>query len=193
MAATILDGVARAFLERDGATGRIPLSILPVDVYGPNPQTSTFDVVQGLYEALGRGVNVVNLSLGGDTDSPLLRSVIADATRRGVMFVAAAGNDATTSPMYPAADAGVISVTAADAGGGIAPYANHGPWVDAIAPGINVVGYLDRSWYGTGTSFSTSWVSGWAAGYMASATRSSAAVSRATLARWALPAAAGGR
>jgi hypothetical protein len=187
MAATILDGVARALRERDASASRIPLSILPVDVYGPNPNTTTFDVAQGVYQALGQRVNVVNLSLGSDTDSPLLRGLIGEAARRGVLFVAAAGNDGRTRPIYPAADAGVISVTAGDPQGGIAGYANRGPWVDAMAPGINVIQYLDRSWYGAGTSFAASWVSGWAAGYMAFSRRGPAAVGRQTVARWGLP------
>jgi hypothetical protein len=48
-----------------------------------------------------------------------------------------------------------------------------------MAPGANVVSYLDRSWYGNGTSFSTSWVSGWAAGYMAASGSSAKLVTRA--------------
>ncbi len=187
MAATILDGVARAVRERDGSATSIPLSILPVDVYGPNPQTTTFDVGRGLSMALEHQANVVNLSLGGDTDSPFLRSLIEEASRRGVLFFAAAGNAPVTTPMYPAADPGVVSVTASGLEGGIAPYANRGSWVDAMAPGMNVVSYLDRSWYGNGTSFSTSWVSGWAAGYMAGSGRDANPVRRQTLERWAIP------
>jgi hypothetical protein len=187
MAATIIDGVARAVLERDSAASSVPLSILPVDVYGPNQQTTTFDVGRGLEMALDNHANVVNLSLGGDTDSPFMRSLIGEASGRGVLFFAAAGNMPVTTPMYPAADPGVVSVTASDVAGGIAPYANRGAWVDTMAPGMNVVGYLDRSWYGAGTSFATSWVSGWAAGYMTSSRRPATSVMQQTLTRWAIP------
>lgn len=187
MAATILDGVARAVREQDGSATSVPLSILPVDVYGPNPQTTTFDVAAGLALALEHHANVVNMSLGGDTDSPFMRTLIDEASKRGVVFVAAAGNQPVDTPMYPAADPGVVSVTASGLDGKLAPYANHGDWVDAMAPGGNVVSYLDRSWYGNGTSFSTSWVSGWAAGYMASSGSAAKVVTRQTLERWALP------
>ncbi len=187
MAETILDGVVRALAERGDRSGKIALSILPVDVYGPNPGTNTFSVAQGLYEALGRHVNVVNLSLGGDTDSPLLRGLTRDAVKRGVVVVAAAGNQPVATPTYPAADPGVISVTASDTRGGIAPYANTGGWVDAMAPGGNVFRFGDQTWSGSGTSFSTSWVSGWAAGYLASQGANRTAVTRETLERWGLP------
>jgi hypothetical protein len=187
MAATILDGVARAVREHDSSATSVPLSILPVDVYGPNAQTTTFDVGSGLAMALEHHANVVNLSLGGESDSPFLRTLIDEASKRGVLFVGAAGNEPVGTPFYPAADPGVVAVTASGLDGGIAPYANHGDWVDAMAPGTNVVSYLERAWSGNGTSFSTSWVSGWAAGYMAASGSSAKPATRQTLERWAVP------
>src|SRR5262249_30984270 len=131
--------------------------------------------------------NVVNLSLAGDENSPLLQRVVGIATDRGVLVLAAAGNMPGTAPTYPAADPGVIAVTASDPkSGGVAPWADSGSFVDAIAPGVNVVYLKDAAWLGTGTSFSTSWVTGWAAGFMASASRSPATARQQTLLRWAL-------
>jgi hypothetical protein len=187
MAETILDGVARALAERGDTSNTVALSILPVDVYGTSPTTNMFSIAQGLYEALDRHVNVVNMSLGGDGDSRLLRDLTQAAARQGVVVVAAAGNEPVPTPMFPAADPGVISVTASDASGGRAPYANTGRWVDAMAPGENVLSYADQAWYGTGTSFATSWVSGWAAGYIASPASSRTAAIRETLERWSRP------
>jgi hypothetical protein len=185
MAETIFDGVARA-LDEVGGSRQVPIAILPVDVYGGAETTNTFDVGRGIAEALDRHVNILNLSLGGDNDSPLLHDLIAIATAHGVIVFAAAGNTPGTVPNYPAADPGVIAVTAADAHGNIAPWADSGSFVDAIGPGVNVVQFLDRSWLGTGTSFSTTWVSGWAAGFMASSRQSDAATRERTLMRWGL-------
>jgi hypothetical protein len=184
MAATIIDGVARALLEAGDTSGTVALSILPVDVYGTSETTNTFDLARGIYEALARHVNVVNLSLTTDGDSSLVRALIDDATKRGVLFFGAAGNDGGTARVYPAADPGVVSVTAADARGGVASWANSGSWIDAMAPGDNVISYQDQAWHGTGTSFATSWVSGWAAGAMSAMDRGAMQVERATLARW---------
>jgi Subtilase family len=167
MAETILDGVARALAERGDGTGKVPVSILPIDVYGASETTNTFDVARGIYEALNGHANIINMSLAGEGESPLLRNLIGTATEHGVLVFAAAGNTPGTTPMYPAADPAVIAVTAADAQGNVAPWANSGAFVDVIGPGMNVVRFQDRAWLGTGTSISTSWVSGWTAGVMA--------------------------
>jgi hypothetical protein len=184
MAATIVDGVARALREAGDTSGTVPLSILPIDVYGTSETTNTFDLARGLYEALDRHVNIVNLSLTTDGDSHLVSTLIDDAAKRGVLFFGAAGNDGGTARVYPAADAGVVSVTAADARGGVASWANSGSWVDAMAPGENVIDYQNQAWSGTGTSFATSWVSGWAAGAMAGTRQGATQVEREALARW---------
>jgi len=184
MAETILDGIARALEERGDGSRKVPVSILPVDVYGGAGTTNTFDVARGVEEALARHANIINLSLAGDNESPLLRRMIAIATDHGVLVVAAAGNTPGTTATYPAAEPAVIAVTAADAAGNVAPWANRGAFVDAMAPGVNVVHLRDSAWLGTGTSFSTTWVSGWAAGYMATARQSSSATRERTLVRW---------
>jgi hypothetical protein len=185
MAQTILEGVSQALRERGDGSGRVPLSILPIDVYGDAERTTTFDVARGIAEALERHVNVVNLSLSSDTDSPLVRNLVADAARKGVLVFGAAGNEPLDVPTYPAAYPSTIAVTASDGEGGIAPWANHGAFVDAIAPGTSVFQFADRSWLGTGTSVSAGWVSGWAAGHMASGGRApSPVVKEATIQRW---------
>jgi hypothetical protein len=184
MAETILDGVAGVLREQGDGSGKVPLSILPIDIYGGDETTTAFDVARGLAAALDQHANIINLSLAGENDSPLIRSLIQSAADHGVLVFAAAGNAPVVTPTYPAADPGAIAVTAGDASGNIAPYANRGPFVDAVAPGTNVVEYADRAWLGTGTSFSTGWVTGWAAGLMASSGGSSSATETETLRRW---------
>ena len=186
MAETLLDGVARAYRENGNSSGKVPLSILPIDIYGANESTSTFDVARGIYEALNRHVNIINLSLGGDGDSELIRSLIQEGSKNGVLFFAAAGNTPVTSPTYPAADPGVIAVTAGDAQGNIASYANRGSFVQAIAPGVNIVHYQNQAWFGTGTSFSTAWVGGWAAGIMANSSQRGSQIQNQVLTRWGI-------
>lgn len=187
MAETILDGIARALADRGDGSRKVPVSIVPIDVYGGAEMTNSFDVARGLWEALDRHANVINLSLAGDHESALMQRIINLATDRGVLVFAAAGNTPGTVPTYPAADPSAIAVTAADAQGNVAPWANRGAFVDAIAPGANVVHFQDRAWFGIGTSFSTSWVSGWAAGFMSSARLPFAATRERTLLRWGMP------
>jgi hypothetical protein len=164
MAETILKGLTYAPQENGGSSVRL----LPVDVYGRNPDTTTFDVAKGIYAALGAGATVVNLSLGGDGDSLFLADLIHSAHQQGVLFFSAAGNQPTTDPTFPAAYPDVVAVTAGDRRGSIAPYANRGSFVDVIAPGTSVVDFQGQSYLVRGTSTATAYVSGTAAGYRAS-------------------------
>ena len=69
------------------------------------------------------------------------RPPLAGAVRRLLpdsLVVASAGNDATSRPYYPAALPGVIGVGALDQGSR-ARFSNFGSWVDACAPGVDVV------------------------------------------------------
>ena len=164
MAETILSGLAYSPQESGGSSVRV----LPVDVYGNSPDTSTFDVANGIYTALAAGATVVNLSLGGEGDSQLLSGLIQAARQQGVLFFGAAGNQPTTDPTFPAAYPAVIAVTAGDKMGNIAPYANRGSFVDVIGPGVSLVDFQGQSYLVRGTSAATAYVSGAAAGFRAS-------------------------
>ena len=159
MAETILRSIAAM------TKGSSSVQILPVDVYGPNPSTSTFDVASGIAQAVNNGANPINLSLGSDGDSPFLHSVIQDASSKNIVFIGAAGNQPVTTPFYPAAYPEVMAVTAIDQGQ-IASYANRGSFVSLGAPGTSVVYFDNQPWYVTGTSASAAFTSGIAAGYM---------------------------
>ncbi|MCX6895504.1 MAG: S8 family serine peptidase, partial [Verrucomicrobia bacterium] len=138
--------------------------ILPVDVYGGNETTTTFNVASGIYRAVNAGANPINLSLTSAGDSAFLRQVIQQAHAQGVAFYAAAGNEPVTTPMYPAAYPEVVSVTAGNQSGSPANFANRSSTVDVVAPGGSVVCYDGQSWMVTGTSASAAYVSGKAAG-----------------------------
>ena len=172
---TLLRGLATT--QESGATTSV--RVLPVDVYGNAESTSTFNVAQGIVEALNAGATVINLSLASAGDSQFLHNVIIKGAERGVLFIAAAGNEPTTLPNYPAAYPEVLAVTA---GGktGLASYANRGDFVDVIAPGSSLIQFGGRTYYVSGTSASTAYISGLAAG-MAASTGASAAALRSKL------------
>jgi hypothetical protein len=159
MAETILRSIAAM------TKGSSSVQILPVDVYGPNPTTSTFDVANGIAQAVNGGANPINLSLGSFDDSSFLHSVIQDASSKGIVFVGAAGNQPVTTPFYPAAYPEVLAVTAIDQGQ-IASYADRGSFVSLGAPGTSLVYFDNQPWFVTGTSASAAFISGIAAGYM---------------------------
>lgn len=144
--------------------------ILPVRVLDTNGRGNTFLLAYAIEWAVEHGAEVMNLSLGTDQDSRVLRDVIERATALGVVVVAAAGNQNQSAARYPAAYdfGGVLAVTAVDAGNAKAAFANFGTWVDLAAPGVGitstVIGPLGvgfASW--SGTSMAAPFVSGAAA------------------------------
>ncbi len=108
---------------------------------------TTYDVEQAIRYAAGlpndagaspeNPAQIINLSLGGAPFSQSSQALFSQVRDLGVLVVAAAGNEASTAPSYPAAYDDVISVSAVDTQRILAPYSNTGPTVDVAAPGGN--------------------------------------------------------
>ena len=83
--------------------------------------------------------HLVNLSFGGTGRSPSLELLIDKYhSTLGVVFVGAAGNEGSCVEQYPAALPTVVGVAALGPDGP-APWSNYGSWVDACAPGTDIV------------------------------------------------------
>jgi len=80
-------------------------------------------------------VEIINLSLGGPGFNQTLQTAVTAARNRGVTVFAAAGNENSGTPSYPAAYTDVISVAAVDQNSARAPYSNFHASVDLCAPG----------------------------------------------------------
>jgi len=137
--------------------------VLPVDVYGSNPSTTTFDVANGIFKAIEAGANPINLSLGSSGDSEFLHSVIKSGYEQGILFIAAAGNEPTANPTFPGAYSEVLAVTAVGPDGKLAPYANFGSFVDIGLPGSSIITFNGQNYVISGTSVSTAKATGRAA------------------------------
>jgi subtilisin family serine protease len=83
------------------------------------------------------GMVAMNLSLGGSSESQAEKTAIANAATKGVLVIASAGNDGTSTVSCPACDPNAISVSATDWKDGLASYSNYGPGLDISAPGGN--------------------------------------------------------
>ncbi len=103
----------------------------------------------------GKRVQIVNMSFAGRPNSAF-RDVLAAGARRGMVMIAAAGNDGKAVAAYPAGAPEVIAVTAVDARGKLYRKANRGKHIEFAAPGVDVyTAKGNKGGYQSGTSFST--------------------------------------
>ena len=181
MAYSILEAIAQQ------SSGGSSVQILPVDIYGGSERTTSWNVALGIQAAVDNGATVLNLSLGGAGDSSVLESIIQQAIAAGIPVFAAAGNQPVTTLTYPAADTGVISVTALQQKDLIASYANYGSWVDLALPGTSIFYLNGAAYLVQGTSVSTAYASGVAAVNKASTTSTWAQIVAAMQTKFVVP------
>ncbi len=138
----------------------------------------TSDVIAAVRYAADNGADVINLSIGGPQWGKAERKALKYANRKGVLIVAAAGNEKRNNdtilysssgfpfgPSYPASYdlPGLISVAASTKGGGYAGFSNVGRYsVDLAAPGAKIWSTLPTSTLGlmSGTSMASPFVAG---------------------------------
>jgi subtilisin family serine protease len=137
--------------------------LMPLRVFGPDGRTDTATIVRAIYYAVEHGADVINMSFSTGEFSPELTRAVDYATRRGVICVASAGNQAREGVAFPASLSKVVGVAATDDGDRRSLFSNYGREVaDIAAPGEGIVTtYLDGGYaIAWGTSFSTALVSG---------------------------------
>lgn len=162
-----------------GIAGIAPsVKILPLKVLGANGEGDTAALVKAVAyatELRRKGVNirVLNASLGGGPKSSVMEDVLKEANRRGILFVAAAGNDNgnnDVTPVYPASYGtgipNVVAVAASNFIGMKASFSNYGArTVHLAAPGTLIWAPIIGGLYlpSSGTSMAAPHVTGVAA------------------------------
>ena len=138
--------------------------ILPLKAFSANGTGYLANIVAALYYAVQNGANVVNMSFDLSSSSPALSKAVSYANKAGVVLVAAAGNESTSSPVYPAAMSGsvvgIASTTDWDARSSFSNYGSYDVWI--AAPGEYVISTYPGGTYASssGTSFSAPLVTG---------------------------------
>jgi subtilisin family serine protease len=125
-------------------------------------QSTSLQLLKGINWAFASGAKVMNMSFTGPMD-PLLERIIKAAAAKGVIFIAAAGNNGPTgAPVYPAAYPEVIAVAATDEKDKRYSEANHGDYICIAAPGVDIIAPALRGSYelSSGTSMAAAHVSG---------------------------------
>jgi len=113
--------------------------IYGADVYGDDPAGgNALAIAKALGWMQGQGVPVVSISLVGPAN-PLLSRAVAAAQGKGMVIVAAVGNDGAASPpAYPASYPGVVAVTGIDGAGRVLIEAGRASHLDYAAPGSDL-------------------------------------------------------
>ena len=162
---TMVAGIIAAIANNGvGIAGVAPeVKIMPLKVL-TSSGGNWIDLDRAIIRAADNGARVIVMSLGGKY-SPLslaTKAAIDYAYRKGCILVAAAGNDNTSEPFYPAAYDEVIAVSAIDQNDIKAHFSNFGDYIDFCAPGVNIISTWKNGKYayGSGTSFAAPYVAG---------------------------------
>ncbi len=140
---TAVAGVAAAAVGSDqGVSPSSP--IIPIKIYSADGTATAADLVAAIGTAIADGAGVINLSNASPlssvdpTANEVVRQAIDTAFGKGILVVAASGNEGSGSPDVPAADPHVISVGAIGESGARARFSNYGLTLDMVAPGVQL-------------------------------------------------------
>jgi subtilisin family serine protease len=138
--------------------------ILPLKAFTSDGTGYLSNIVAALYYAVQHHANVVSMSFSLANNSPSLTQAITTANQAGVVLVAAAGNNDSSAPVYPAAlksyVVGVASTSDVDRRSSFSNYGKTDVWL--AAPGENIISTYPGGTYASasGTSFSAPLVAG---------------------------------
>ncbi len=164
---TRVAGIVAAADDGNGVLGINPRAeLLSIKVFNRDGDAYLADVVAGIDWAIAHRIQVLNMSFGTYERSEFLEQAIERARGAGILLIAAAGNDAAETAMFPAAFPGVLSVGAYDGHGETSAFSNWGSEVDFHAPGDEILttdlwrdGYYPYTVF-RGTSAAAAYVTG---------------------------------
>ena len=151
---THVAGTIAALANGEGVVGVLPngnIGLHIIKVFGASGWSYSSGLVAALDACEAAGSNVVSMSLGGSFKSRTESRAFSRANGRGVLSIAAAGNDGNTRKSYPASYDSVMSVAAVDSNNAIAAFSQQNDQVEIAAPGVAVKSTVPR---GTGSEAS---------------------------------------
>lgn len=135
--------------------------IIGIRVLGRDGSGTVEGIANGITRAVEKGAKVINMSLGGPASSQILEDAVAAAMAKGVIVIAAAGNDGSPDNTYPAAFPNVLAVGATDQNDNRAQFSNYGQFVKVAAPGVDILSTTEGMYkVHSGTSMASPHVAG---------------------------------
>jgi Subtilase family len=138
--------------------------ILPLKAFSANGTGYLSNIIAALYYAAAHNANIVNMSFDVPTQSSALNAAISYVNQQGLILVAAAGNESSSAPVYPAAlDSSVMGIASTSDYDTLSTFSNYGDidcWI--AAPGEYVISTFPGGTFAasSGTSFSSPQVAG---------------------------------
>jgi hypothetical protein len=127
--------------------------IMPLVVLSSSDYASYSNIASAINYAADHGVRIISTSILGSASSTTLQSAVNYAWSKGAVVFAAAGNNSSSAPVYPAACTNVVAVSSTEPTDTFSSFSNYGNWITLSAPGDLILttnlggGY--GSWYGT--------------------------------------------
>jgi subtilisin family serine protease len=164
MVAGIIAAVANNSLGIVGVASDV--KVMPLKVL-TSEGGSWIDLDLAILYAVNHGAKIITMNLGGKYAllGTATETAIKYAYQHGCVMIAAAGNDNSSEPFYPAAYDEVVAVSAIDQNYTKAPFSNYSNYIDLCAPEANILSTTLNGTYAyrSGTSFSAPFVAGVAA------------------------------
>ncbi|MDQ0352235.1 subtilisin [Alkalibacillus filiformis] len=168
---THVAGTVAALNNSYGVIGVAPEAhLFAVKVLDSNGGGSYSGIAEGIEWSIVNDMDIINMSLGGSTDSSILEAYSDYAYNQGILVIAAAGNSGNAwgsgdNVGYPAKYDSVMAVAAVDQNENRASFSSTGPAVEISAPGVDVLSTYPNNNYTSlnGTSMASPHVAGVAA------------------------------
>ncbi len=134
-------GIVAALDNTVGGLGVAPnAKIISIKAANEEGGLDGADIDEAIQMAINNNVDVISMSFGGPGSSTSTETLLKKATEKGIVCVAAAGNDSSSTKQYPGAYDCTLCVGSYASGGGedLSSFSNWGGWVDVAAPGSDI-------------------------------------------------------
>ncbi|WP_363465184.1 S8 family peptidase [Halogeometricum borinquense] len=178
-------GTIAAVNNGQGVVGVAPgVTLHAIKALNGNGSGTGGDIAEGIRWAADQGYDVLSMSIGATSPSSVIEDAVKYAYDKGVLLVAAAGNEGPCDDCvhYPAAYDDVVAVSSTTIDDELSEFSSTGPEVDIAAPGSDITSTVIGGGYRafSGTSMATPHVSGIGAVLMANGASNTEARKRLT-------------
>lgn len=154
-----VSGIASAVSNNNRGVASIAYNakLMIVKTGADNNSRAIYKGYEGIKYAADHGAAIINCSWGGTGGGQFGQEIIDYAIAKGSLVIAAAGNDTTDVPDYPASYKGVLSVASVTSTDVKSSFSNFGNHITISAPGSSIYNTLNGDKYGykSGTSMAT--------------------------------------